>query len=348
MKQQDSEPNLLVHENSPYLLQHAYNPVRWFPWCEAAFEKARSENKPVFLSVGYSSCHWCHVMEQESFENDRIAQLLNREFVAVKVDREEHPDIDKFYMTYVQATSGRGGWPMSVWMTPEKKPFFGGGYFPPEDRYGMAGFSRILLSIAEAWKADEKKLIDMAETVTQKLRSLAANKPPGENLAETVLYRAANAFTEQYDPVYGGFGGAPKFPRAPVLDFLLAFSYYTGEEKPGEMVFATLRKMAEGGIRDHLGIDGKGGGGFSRYSTDERWHVPHFEKMLCDNAQLALTYAEAFMISCDPFFLDVADDILNYVACDMTDEGGGFHSAEDADSAPPGNRGKTREGAYYL
>ena len=348
MKQHDTEPNLLVHEHSPYLLQHAYNPVRWFPWCDAAFEKARRENKPVFLSVGYSSCHWCHVMEKESFENDLIARLLNTEFVAVKVDREEHPDIDRFYMTYVQATSGRGGWPMSVWLTPEKEPFFGGSYFPPEDRYGMAGFRRILLSIAETWKADGAKMADTASAITENLRSLAEEKPAGENLDETVLYRAANAFAEQYDPVFGGFGGAPKFPRPAVLDFLLAFSYYTGQEKPRDMAFATLRKMADGGIHDHLGIAGKGGGGFARYSTDDRWHVPHFEKMLYDNAQLALTYAEAFMISHDPFFLDVTEDILNYVLCDMTDEGGGFHSAEDADSATPAGDGGAREGAFYL
>ncbi len=347
MSASERKPNLLAKETSPYLLQHAHNPVDWYPWETVAFEKARNEQKPIFLSVGYSTCHWCHVMERESFENETIATVLNRAFVPVKVDREERPDIDRLYMTYVQATTGGGGWPMSVWLTPDLKPFFGGTYFPPKDRYGRPGFLSLLLSIERAWNEDRNRLMHAAENVTGQLEALSLHTPEAVSLDESVFHEAVGTFAGMFDKEDGGFGNAPKFPQPSILEFLLAYSYYTGNQETRDMVLSTLRKMASGGIHDHLGIKNLGGGGFARYSTDERWHVPHFEKMLYDNAQLAVVAVEAYQITGERGYADLAEDILNYVLCDMTDSEGGFFSAEDADSFPDRNSKEKKEGAFY-
>ena len=340
--------NRLGLEKSPYLLQHALNPVEWFAWGDEAFEKANHENKPLFLSVGYSTCHWCHVMERESFENREIAELLNSNFVSVKVDREELPDVDRLYMNYVQSSTGNGGWPMSVWLTPERKPFYGGSYFPPEDRYGLPGFKTILLSIARLWKSDKSKIIDSSCSFFNSLDRSSSRNPavlPGEDEAQKKCFVWLE---NNYDSLFGGFGGAPKFPRPVLLNFLFSYAYNTGNKNALGMALNTLKKMAEGGIHDHIGVEGKGGGGFARYSTDARWHVPHFEKMLYDNAQLAVSYLEAFQCSGDAFFKSVAQDIFNYVLCDMTSPDGGFYSAEDADSLETESGTIKKEGAFYL
>ena len=348
MSASERKPNLLAKETSPYLLQHAYNPVEWYPWDERAFEKARNEQKPVFLSVGYSTCHWCHVMERESFENKTVADVLNRSFVPVKVDREERPDIDRLYMTYVQATTGSGGWPMSVWLTPDLKPFYGGTYFPPRDRYGRPGFHSLLLSIERAWHEDKNRLISAADGMTDQLETLSRHKPETVSLGENVFHHAAETFAGIFDKENGGFGSAPKFPQPSILEFLLAYSYFTGNDKSRNMVLFTLRKMASGGIHDHLGIKNLGGGGFARYSTDERWHVPHFEKMLYDNAQLAVTATEAYRITGERCYAEIVEDIVNYVLCDMIDSKGAFYSAEDADSYPDSEGTVKKEGAFYI
>lgn len=342
--------NRLAKEKSPYLLQHAHNPVDWYPWGEEAFEKARKEDKPIFLSIGYSTCHWCHVMERESFENEDVAKFLNEHFVSIKVDREERPDLDKVYMTYVQAATGSGGWPMSVWLTPDLKPFLGGTYFPPEDRYGRAGFKTVLERIAEKWKTDRAAIVNVAQNVVERLKAYSAqlNDAAQAALAPAVFDKAAEQFANQFDAEWGGFGGAPKFPRPVILNFLHAYHARTGDARALEMSLFTLRKMAMGGIRDHIRVIGKGGGGFARYSTDKYWHIPHFEKMLYDNAQLAVSYLEAYQLSGDEFFADVARDIFNYVLCDMTDQGGGFYSAEDADSLPTPTSDHKAEGAFYV
>jgi len=349
--------NRLINEKSPYLLQHAHNPVDWYPWGEEAFEKARKEGKPIFLSIGYSTCHWCHVMEHESFENEDVAKLLNEYFVPIKVDREERPDIDKVYMTYVQASTGSGGWPMSVWLTPDLKPFLGGTYFPIEDRYGRTGFKTVLERIAEKWKTERDAIVNVSENVVAQLKSYTSQLDTAEKVTLTpkVFDKAASQFANQFDAEWGGFGGAPKFPRAVILNFLHNYHARTGDTRVLEMSFFTLRKMAMGGIHDHISVEGKGGGGFARYSTDKYWHVPHFEKMLYDNAQLAISYLEAFQLSGDTFFADIARDIFNYVMCDMTDNvsgsqalGGGFYSAEDADSLPTFESDHKTEGAFYV
>jgi len=336
--------NRLIAEKSPYLLQHAHNPVDWHPWGAEAFEKARSEQKPIFLSVGYSTCHWCHVMERESFESEVTARLLNENFVPIKVDREERPDVDRVYMTFVQATTGSGGWPMSVWLTPDLQPFAGGTYFPPEDRYGRPGFATVLLRVAEAWRTERAQVLDHGAKITAMLRDYAvprAGVEPSQEAARNACLQAAEVF----DAELGGFGGAPKFPRPAMLDFLLAF--YRSEpatadgQQAREMAFHTLRKMAAGGIHDHLG------GGFHRYSVDRFWHVPHYEKMLYDQAQLAVTYIQAWQISRERLFADTARDILDYIRRDMTDHEGGFYSAQDADSLIPGGKEKG-EGAFYV
>ncbi len=335
--------NRLAAEKSPYLLQHAHNPVDWYPWGEAAFEKARKEEKPIFLSVGYSTCHWCHVMERESFENDGIARILNEHFVSIKVDREERPDIDRVYMTYVQATTGSGGWPMSVWLTPDLKPFFGGTYFPPEDRWGRPGFSTLLNRIATAWREDRVGIETSADTVTRQLRHFTSAKADaGVELERSLLDAGASEIQASYDPRFGGFGGAPKFPRPVTLNFLLRTHARTGGKESLDMSLFTLRKMAEGGMHDQLG------GGFHRYSVDEFWHVPHFEKMLYDQAQLAGSYLDAFQLTHDPFYADVARDILEYVRRDLTGPEGEFYCAEDADSPRPGHPGESVEGAFYV
>ncbi len=339
--------NRLANEKSPYLLQHASNPVEWFAWGEEAFAQAAAADLPIFLSVGYATCHWCHVMERESFENDEIAALLNRHFIAIKVDREELPDLDRLYMNYVQSTTGSGGWPMSVWLTPDRKPFYGGTYFPPNDRYGITGFTTILNSIAHLWHNDREKIINASRNfihAVDELSQLRQAVMPADNEAQQ---RCFEWLAAMYDPHYGGFGGAPKFPRPVLLNFLFNHAYYTGNTQARAMALHTLRQMANGGIHDQLGVAGKGGGGFARYATDERWHVPHFEKMLYDNAQLAISYLEAFQCSDDALFKRVAEDIFNYVLCDMSSPEGGFYSAEDADSLDVAS-GEKKEGAFYL
>ena len=335
--------NRLSLERSPYLLQHAGNPVDWFAWGEEAFQKARAENKPIFLSVGYSTCHWCHVMEHESFESDAVAAVLNDHFVAVKVDREERPDVDRVYMTFVQRTTGAGGWPMSVWLTPDLKPFYGGTYFPPDSKWGRPGFVDILKEIARVWTADRAKVTQSADAVTEQLR-VAERTPPAASLPGAgALSNIVRQFTASFDRAHGGFGDAPKFPRPSELLFLLREHARTGDAAARDMVLRTLKEMALGGVRDHIG------GGFHRYSVDAAWRVPHFEKMLYDQAQLTLAYLEAAQVSGDAFFLEVAEDTLRYVMREMTGAEGGFYSAEDADSVPPESpQARKSEGAFYL
>ena len=327
------------------MLQHAHNPVDWHPWGEAAFEKARLENKPIFLSIGYSTCHWCHVMERESFENEEIAALMNRDYVAIKVDREERPDVDRIYMTFVQATTGSGGWPMSVWLTPELKPFFGGTYFPPENRWGHPGFGSILTQIAQAWGSDREKIYESASGVVEQLKKhveLAPNRA-GAPFDAAAMESAFSIFRRTFDSRLGGFGGAPKFPRVSVHHFLLRYYARTKNQEALDMVLLTLREMARGGMNDQLG------GGFHRYSVDDRWFVPHFEKMLYDQAQIAVSYLEAFQVTGDRQYADTARRILDYVLRDMTDAGGGFYSAEDADSViTPEHPDLKGEGAFYI
>ena len=337
--------NRLAAEKSPYLRQHAENPVDWFPWGEAAFAQARLEQKPVFLSIGYSTCHWCHVMAHESFENLAVATVLNRDFVPVKVDREERPDLDRVYMTYVQQTTGQGGWPMSVWLTPEGKPFFGGTYFPPDDRHGRPGFITVLNAITRHWSEQREKILSGADEIVAALQRHAAEGPArdGESAAgDAPLHEAAAGafeqgyqyFHEAYDAQWGGFGGAPKFPRASALNFIFQVATLQGPQSElgadaVRMATHTLQKMAEGGLHDHVG------GGFHRYSVDEQWFVPHFEKMLYDQAQIALNYLEARQVTGREVFAWLARGIFSYVQRDLTGPHGGFYSAEDADSAPP-------------
>jgi uncharacterized protein YyaL (SSP411 family) len=346
--------NRLARERSPYLLQHAGNPVDWFPWADEAFAKARTDDKPIFLSIGYSTCHWCHVMEHESFERDEIAAVLNEHFVSIKVDREERPDVDRVYMTFVQATTGSGGWPMSVWLTPELKPFYGGTYFPPSSKWGRPGFVEILQEIARVWKAERGKVEQSADALTDRLRAIEhAAAPVWTVPGPEALDRTVRQFRDAFDPRFGGFGDAPKFPRPSELLFLLREHARTGDAEARDMVLRTLRAMALGGMRDHVG------GGFHRYSVDGAWRVPHFEKMLYDQAQLATVFIEASQVSGDPFYAEVAEDTLLYVMREMTDPAGGFDSAEDADSIPPedvepgrpgpfGPSVHKKEGAFYL
>jgi uncharacterized protein YyaL (SSP411 family) len=328
--------NRLVHEKSPYLLQHAHNPVDWYPWGEEAFARARAENKPIFLSVGYSTCHWCHVMERESFENHDVAAVMNEHFVCIKLDREERPDIDKIYMTAVQATTGSGGWPMSVWLTPDLRPFYCGTYFPPESRWGRPGFRELLLRIAEVWESNQAGILDQAGKITELLRQQTQlGRPAADGLDAGALDRGFEAFRGMYDASYGGFGHAPKFPRPVTLNFLFRYAERTGSVEAREMALHTLRMMGDGGMFDHLG------GGFHRYSVDERWLVSHFEKMLYDQAQLLASYVEAYQITGDEFFADVARRTAEYVWRDLTALDGSFYSAEDADS-------EGVEGKFYV
>jgi uncharacterized protein YyaL (SSP411 family) len=321
--------NRLAAEQSPYLLQHKGNPVDWYPWGDAAFEKARREEKPIFLSIGYSTCHWCHVMEHESFENAAIAELLNEHFVSIKVDREERPDVDRVYMAFVQVTTGSGGWPMSVWLTPSLEPFYGGTYFPPTSRWGRPGFVEVLEEVARVWRDEREKVVQSGRTILDRLRSLGGTTETGAVPGTGILGAAVREFVGSFDARRGGFGGAPKFPRPSELLFLLREHARTGADLPKDMALTTLRAMALGGMRDHLG------GGFHRYSVDADWRVPHFEKMLYDQAQLVLAYVEAAQLSGDRFFADVAADTLAYVRRDLASPEGGFYSAEDADSVPP-------------
>jgi uncharacterized protein len=340
--------NRLGNEKSPYLLQHANNPVDWYPWGEEAFEKAARENKPIFLSIGYSTCHWCHVMEHESFEDEATARTLNQYFVPVKVDREERPDVDRVYMLFVQASTGSGGWPMSVWLTPERKPFFGGTYFPPDNRYGRPGFRAILENLARAWKDNRARVEESGAKVVEQLKEYSAHgEGSGEagrgGLENNALDSAFYGFRRMFDSRLGGFGGAPKFPRPSVHNFLLRYYAAAKNEEALDMVLLTLREMAKGGMNDQLG------GGFHRYSVDERWFVPHFEKMLYDQAQIAISYLEAFQITRDGQYAAAARDVFSYVQRDLTHRDGGFFSAEDADSAvDPERPGEKREGAFYV
>lgn len=341
--------NQLASQQSPYLLQHADNPVDWLPWGEQAFAKARQEDKPIFLSVGYSTCHWCHVMAHESFENSETARILNEHFVNIKVDREERPDVDHVYMTFVQATTGHGGWPMSVWLTPELKPFFGGTYFPPESRYGRPGFPELLLQIATAWQQNRERLDSRAgeliEILRQRNEEIAEITDSGKFNPEEVFDNAFRYFRGSYDETWGGFGGAPKFPRPVTFDFLLRYSTRRADMdgvRAAGMVYHTLRMMAAGGMHDHLG------GGFHRYSVDETWHVPHFEKMLYDQGQLVCTYIAAYQLTKDQLFADTAIGILNYVLRDLRHPDGGFYSAEDADSLLSHQGKEHAEGAFYV
>ena len=327
--------NHLAGEKSPYLLQHVHNPVDWYPWGEEAFAKAREENKPIFLSIGYSTCHWCHVMERETFESEKVGEFLNEHYVSIKVDREERPDIDKIYMAFVQATTGSGGWPMTVFLTPDLKPFFGGTYFPPEGKFGRPGFLELIEHINQLWTTRHDEVVNSANGITQNLMDHLGQESDAKTvLAPVSLEKATDLFKREYDPVNGGFGGAPKFPRPSQPSFLLAHGVRSGDTEAVDMVLETCRKMAAGGIYDHLG------GGFARYSVDSQWLVPHFEKMLYDNAQLMNLYIDAYLVSKEANFLDVARDILRYVERDMTHELGGFFSAEDADS-------EGKEGKFY-
>ena len=338
--------NRLAGEHSPYLLQHADNPVDWFPWGDEAFGKAKRENKPIFLSIGYSTCHWCHVMAHESFEDADVAAALNASFVPIKLDREERPDVDRVYMQFVQATTGSGGWPMSVWLTPDLKPFYGGTYFPPTSRWGRPGFVDILGEIAKVWGAEPDKIQQSAEAMVTQLRGVAATPATAYIPGAAALDRITAQFRDMFDHVNGGFGQAPKFPRPSEMLFLLREYARTGSNDARDMALLTLRAMAYGGMRDHIG------GGFHRYSVDEQWRVPHFEKMLYDQAQLVIALLEASQASGDAFYAAVAEDTLQYVMREMTDEAGGFFSAEDADSVPPEHAAEPHphatEGAFYL
>ena len=318
--------NRLIHETSPYLRQHAHNPVDWYPWGEAALERARRENKPILLSVGYSACHWCHVMERESFENEAIARLMNEQFVNIKVDREERPDVDHVYMNAVQMLTGRGGWPMTVFLTPDGKPFYGGTYFPPEDRHGLPGFPRVLTAVAQAYAQKPNEIAKTVGEVMAALERLEAPRPAAHALDADVVVRAAHHLAGSYDETFGGLGQAPKFPNATVLELFLRVYCGSGERRVLEMVLHTLRQMARGGMYDQLG------GGFHRYSVDARWLVPHFEKMLYDNAQLVPLYLAAYQVSGEAFFAGIARETLDYVGREMRDPGGGFYSTQDADS----------------
>jgi len=342
--------NKLGQEKSPYLLQHRDNPVDWHPWGQEAFEKATRENKPVFLSVGYSTCHWCHVMAHESFENSDTARLMNDYFVNIKVDREERPDVDRLYMAFVQASTGGGGWPMSVWLTPSGEPFFGGTYFPPDDRYGRPGFPTVIERIAEAWQKEQQRLVEHGREVIETLESgsrAGASSDTDLPPADRCTRQGFDYFDRAFDPEYGGFGDAPKFPRPVALNFLHRMAASSRVDpstraRALEMSTTTLRKMAAGGMHDQLG------GGFHRYSVDRYWHVPHYEKMLYDQALLARSCLDAFQLTEETFFAEVAEDIFDYVRRDLRYDGGGFYSAEDADSADPEDPSAHAEGAFYV
>jgi len=340
-------PNALIHETSPYLLQHAHNPVDWLGWGDEAFARAKAEGKLVFLSVGYSTCHWCHVMERESFENEHVAEVMNHHFINVKVDREERPDIDTTYMAFMQATVGQGGWPMSVWLTPEGKPVVGGTYFPPEDRQGRAGFVRICHELGRLWRDDRDKMEASATRVLEGLQKEASETIALRGLPDSKVF---GDYLDRCDSLddsdWGGFGGAPKFPRPVIVRALMQLSERFGlESEEGAMAWRmserTLRAMAAGGMQDQLG------GGFHRYSVDRYWHVPHYEKMLYDQAQLAMAYLDAWQISKDGAYREVVEGIFRYLLDTLRDSGGAFHAAEDADSLPQADAVEKREGAFW-
>jgi uncharacterized protein len=336
--------NRLAGEKSPYLLLHKDNPVDWYPWGAEAFARAKQENKPVFVSIGYSACHWCHVMARESFEDQQIAQILNEHFVSVKVDREERPDVDRLCMAFVQATTGSGGWPLNVWMTPEGEPFLGGMYFPPDDRPGRPGFSTVLRQVAEGWKSDEVAIRAHGGKVIEALRRSAASKTP--EAATGIVRSAYEALVRDYDPQGGGFGTTEKFPRVSALSFLMRLHASAPESPEGkaalDMVHRSLFRMASGGLHDHIG------GGFHRYAVDRAWHVPHFEKMLSDQAQLAAAYGAAWQVTGNPLFRETAGDTLDYVLRELTHPEGGFFTAVDAESVAAHGDVTRTEGAYYV
>ena len=324
--------NRLVHESSPYLLQHAHNPVDWYPWSDEAFVKAKQEDKPVLLSIGYSACHWCHVMERESFENEQIAQLMNDLFINVKVDREERPDLDEIYMNAVQMLTGRGGWPMTMFLTPDRQPFYGGTYFPPEDRHGMPGFPRILQGVAQAYRDKPEDVQKSVEQILSALKRMSHSEDHEHVFAPEAIGKAAEQIASAYDAENGGLGQAPKFPNPGVYELFLRHHHHSGTKRFLEMVIHTLTRMALGGIYDHLG------GGFHRYSVDEKWLVPHFEKMLYDNAQLVRSLALLYRITGNEFFKRVMEETLDYLIREMLHSEGGFYSTQDADSE--GEEGK--------
>jgi uncharacterized protein YyaL (SSP411 family) len=344
VSQQQGSANHLIHETSPYLKQHAYNPVDWYPWGAEGLEKARKLDRPIFLSVGYSACHWCHVMEHESFEDPEVAKILNEHFVSIKVDREERPDLDQIYMNAVQMMTGQGGWPMSMFLTPDLQPFYGGTYFPPDERYGRPSFKRLLLALVDAWQSRRSEIAQQAGQITEHLQragQLPATMKGSEGAAATaelhpdLLRNAASALGRAFDSRFGGFGSAPKFPHAMELRVLLRAWKRFGSDDALRMARLTLDKMAMGGMYDQLG------GGFHRYSTDERWLVPHFEKMLYDNALLSLAYLEAFQATGDIFYREVVEETLDYVLREMTSPESPFYSTQDADS-------EGVEGKFYV
>jgi uncharacterized protein len=339
---QSLRTNRLIHETSPYLIQHAHNPVDWYPWGGEAFTKSRAEDKPILLSVGYSACHWCHVMAHESFEDAATAALMNELFVNIKVDREERPDIDNIYMTAVQAMTGGGGWPMTVFMTAEGLPFYGGTYFPPTPRHQLPAFSQVLNAVADAYKHRRGELLDAGANLLGHMRQASASRLAKGQISSALLDEAYAALHGQFEPTYGGFGGAPKFPQPMTFEFLLRYAQRTNTSLAWTMLDKTLHAMAEGGMYDQLG------GGFHRYSVDAQWLVPHFEKMLYDNALLARVYVEAFQATGDPFYRRIAEETLDYLVREMRHGTGGFYSSQDADSLPAPDAHEAEEGAFFV